>query len=189
MGSTHSLFFDKHRRILSNTICKDASSCSLPISETPLWLFIIGPTAAGKTTLLNQHGELYEKNPGVFASRKTIEIESKEYELHLYDSNSGCWLKKGGHGVILMFDLTDRDSFACARSKFLDISQYACERVQVWFVGNKKDLEDERVVSSDEAMDFALENGLEYREISALYGMGIDECLKDLTVSIVSTMY
>ena len=55
----------------------------------------------------------------------------------------------------------------------------------IYMIGNKKDLESEREVSEEEAIDYAEENNLRFFEISCKTGEGIDEFLDDLVYNLI----
>ena len=52
-------------------------------------------------------------------------------------------------------------------------------------IGNNKDLESERLVSEEEAIDYAEKNNLRFFEISCKTGEGIDEFLDDLVYNLI----
>jgi GTPase SAR1 family protein len=61
-----------------------------------------------------------------------------------------------------------------------DLSQVAPEATQVILVGNKKDLEEQREVSEEEAKDFAKQYNIPYMECSAKSGQSIEEAFYTL---------
>jgi small GTP-binding protein len=76
--------------------------------------------------------------------------------------------------VILVFDITDRKSFDCLPRWLRDARAEADPHCTVILIGNKADLSPTRVVSIDEAEDFARTHDLTYVEASALDGTNID---------------
>jgi Ras-related protein Rab-27A len=63
-------------------------------------------------------------------------------------------------GFILMFDLTNETSFLNVRSWLTQLQTHAyCDDPDVILVGNKVDLVDKRVVSTERARDFAEKSG------------------------------
>jgi len=51
---------------------------------------------------------------------------------------------RGAHGIIVVYDITDKDTFMNIQSWMKEIDKYAQENVDILLVGNKCDLEDER---------------------------------------------
>ena len=87
-------------------------------------------------------------------------------------------------GFILMFDLTNEQSFINCRNWLTQLEQHAyCERPDIVLCGNKSDLNQRCVVSELQAKEFASEHGLPYFETSAATGQNINlavACLIEL---------
>jgi Ras-related protein Rab-1A len=49
---------------------------------------------------------------------------------------------KGAHGIILVYDITDKQSFRDVENWLLEVEKFASEDVTKILVGNKCDLED-----------------------------------------------
>ncbi|OWK12249.1 hypothetical protein Celaphus_00002970 [Cervus elaphus hippelaphus] len=56
---------------------------------------------------------------------------------------------RGAMGFILMYDITNEESFNAVQDWSTQIKTYSWDNAQVLLVGNKCDMEDERVVSSE----------------------------------------
>ena len=74
---------------------------------------------------------------------------------------------KGAHGIILTYDVTDENSFKNIKNWIKQIEQNAQTNVCKVLVGNKCDLNAERVVSTEEAATLAKKYNIEYIETSA----------------------
>lgn len=74
---------------------------------------------------------------------------------------------RGANGIIVVYDVTDRESFANVKQWLHEIDRYASENVHKLLVGNKIDLEKKRVVSTEEGREFAQSIGIEFIETSA----------------------
>ncbi len=83
-----------------------------------------------------------------------------------------------GEGFLLVFDLTQRETFA-ELSKFAEqiarVKDADVTRVPLVVVGNKSDLESARQVPSSEASAFARSIGAVYIEASARLRLNVDE--------------
>lgn len=89
------------------------------------------------------------------------------------------------NGVVLVFDLTDEDSFRNINFWISDIEKHAPEKIVKILVGNKVDLaqidsmkdsiDNRREVSYEAASNFALDNKMFYYECSAKTGENINE--------------
>lgn len=72
------------------------------------------------------------------------------------------------HGVILVYDITNADSFGNIRQWLQDIDEHCdCERVKKMLLGNKSDLNSQRAVAAQDACSFAEELGIPFLETSA----------------------
>ena len=58
---------------------------------------------------------------------------------------------RGGNGVLVVYDITDRDSFENLNSWLIEIEKNANKNVYKLLIGNKCDLEDKRKVTYEEA--------------------------------------
>ncbi|EAS04027.1 Rab-family small GTPase (macronuclear) [Tetrahymena thermophila SB210] len=80
-------------------------------------------------------------------------------------------------GALLIFDVTKKDSFLNCEKWYNTITSLADPHIQIVLVGNKTDLSNLRIVSRQEAEDFAKQRNIKYIEVSALTGNNIDEAV------------
>jgi len=58
---------------------------------------------------------------------------------------------RGAHGIIVVYDCTDQESFTNVKQWLEEINRYACENVNKLLVGNKVDLSTKKVVDYNAA--------------------------------------
>lgn len=82
---------------------------------------------------------------------------------------------RGAHGIIVVYDITDAETFVNVKQWLGEIEKHGTEGVRTLLVGNKSDLEDKRAVSYEEAKAFADEHGMPFLETSAKDDEGVGE--------------
>lgn len=159
-------------------------------------MLLIGDPCVGKSSLMvrfidNVHTNDYATTIGVDFKTHTCDVDGTRVKLQIWDTagherfravTSGYY--RGAHGVIIVFDITVRQSFENVKYWVAEISKYAPAETNKLLVGNKCDLEDDRKVSVDEAQRLASELGMEYVETSALNGSKVQQAFSDLARTI-----
>eukprot|EP00829_Urostomides_striatus_P010020 TRINITY_DN2274_c0_g1_i3.p1 TRINITY_DN2274_c0_g1~~TRINITY_DN2274_c0_g1_i3.p1 ORF type:complete len:153 (+),score=18.07 TRINITY_DN2274_c0_g1_i3:310-768(+) len=87
-------------------------------------------------------------------------------------------------GAMLVFDITDTESFQHVKEWLEEVRQQASKNVSVVLVGNKTDLESKRVISTEEAKNLANENNMPYIETSAMTAQNISKAFDILAENI-----
>ena len=92
---------------------------------------------------------------------------------------------KGGNGILVIYDITNRESFSNLNSWLIEIEKNGNKDVFKLLIGNKNDLESERKITYDEGKDFASINGMEFFETSAKTAYKVQEAFETLTRNII----
>ena len=152
---------------------------------------IIGDAAVGKSNLLlrfaqNDFKMEYQLTIGVEFGAKNLEINNKKYRLQIWDTagqenyrsitrayykNSVC--------AILVYDITNRDSFEHISTWIEDCLAQSPKTVFMVLVGNKSDLSDKRRVSFEEGQQMAKNHNLLFFETSAKTGENVDKIFEE----------
>jgi small GTP-binding protein len=82
---------------------------------------------------------------------------------------------RGAHGIIVVYDVTDLESFNNVKQWLHEIDRYASDNVNKLLVGNKSDLTTKRAVSFDQAKEFADSLGIEFVETSAKNSTNVEK--------------
>ncbi|KAJ2656851.1 ras GTPase [Coemansia sp. RSA 1199] len=142
-------------------------------------LLLIGDSGVGKSCLLlrfadDTYTESYISTIGVDFKIRTIELDGKTVKLQIWDTAGQERFRtitssyyRGAHGIIVVYDVTDADTFGNVKQWLQEIDRYASEGVNKLLVGNKSDLEDKRSVDFTEAQEFASGLNITFLETSA----------------------
>ncbi|KAK4353134.1 hypothetical protein RND71_028652 [Anisodus tanguticus] len=95
---------------------------------------------------------------------------------------------RGAHGIIIVYDITDKESFNNVKQWQIEIDRYASENVNKDLVGNKCDLNDNRAVSYDTAKAFADEIGIPFMEASAKSATNVEQAFMAMSPDIKNRM-
>ncbi|KAD6453425.1 hypothetical protein E3N88_08130 [Mikania micrantha] len=95
---------------------------------------------------------------------------------------------RGAHGIIVVYDVTDQESFNNVKQWLSEIDRYANENVNKLLVGNKCDLTSQKVVSYETGKAFADEIGIPFLETSAKNSTNVEEAFMAMTAEIKNRM-
>eukprot|EP01127_Copromyxa_protea_P010576 TRINITY_DN2578_c0_g1_i2.p2 TRINITY_DN2578_c0_g1~~TRINITY_DN2578_c0_g1_i2.p2 ORF type:complete len:121 (-),score=25.54 TRINITY_DN2578_c0_g1_i2:96-458(-) len=90
---------------------------------------------------------------------------------------------RGAHGIILCYDVTNTESFEAVSKWLEEIQRNAQPDVFCLLVGNKTDLEDERVVTFEQGQEVAKHYKLEFVETSAKSNVNVEEAFLKMAIS------
>lgn len=80
-------------------------------------------------------------------------------------------------GFILMYDITNEESFNSVQDWITQIKNYSWDNAQVILVGNKCDMEEERVISAERGKQLAEQLGVRFFETSAKENINVKVCV------------
>lgn len=83
-----------------------------------------------------------------------------------------------------MYDVTDRQSFLNVEHWLKEIDKYATGSVNKLLVGNKSDLQSKKVVTYDEAKEFADKHGIKFLETSAKNSHNVEQAFQTMATEI-----
>ena len=93
---------------------------------------------------------------------------------------------RGADGVIIVYSITDKQTFQNVSQWIKEITDYAPENVVKLLIGNKSDLEMERKVSTDEAQQFAQRLRVNFLEASAKTSSNVEEMFVKITKELIT---
>ena len=158
-------------------------------------IILVGDSGVGKTSILkkfinNEFNEDIKCTINIDFFSKSIKIDKNLYtNLKIYDTAGQekyrALIKKyyqGTDGIILVFDLTNENSFNKLKSWINEVSDNT-EKAQIILVGNKADLI-ERKIDEETAENFAKQRDIKYIETSAKEGTNILLLFEELALDI-----
>jgi len=162
-------------------------------------VLLIGDSGTGKSNLLLRYADDFYNADigstiGVDFKVCTRTIDGKVTKLYLWDTAGQERFRtitssyyRGSHGIIVVYDVTDRESFSHVRMWVQEISKYAGPSTHKLLVGNKVDLVSKRVVTTDEGQMLAEELEVNFIETSARNSHNVesafDVLLRDMVAS------
>ena len=162
---------------------------------------LIGDIFVGKTCLFHQYSE------GKFSSKYTssISCQSKIKEINL-DQETKVSLQvwdtcgeekfrsitqqyyRSADGIILLFDLTEMQTFLHLEQWLKEIKRYCKEDVQLFLAGNKMDLQNEKQVPQYEIQNFIEKHNMRYESVSAKIGTNVSLVFEELADKCVKIL-
>lgn len=150
-------------------------------------LLLIGDSGVGKSCLLvrfsdDTYTQDYISTIGVDFKIRTIDLDGKIVKLQIWDTAGQERFRtitssyyRGAHGIIVVYDVTDQESFNNATQWFQEIERYALNNVTKLLVGNKADLSESKIVDYATAKDFADGMNISFLETSALSSTNVEQ--------------
>ena len=155
-------------------------------------VLLLGNSNVGKSSLFLRFvddiwNDTFVPTIGVDFKIKTFEIDSKKIKMQIWDTAGQERFKniiasyyRGAHGILLLYDVTDKDSFKNLSNWLIEIEKNASKNVLRVLIGNKCDLEEKRVISINQGKEFADTYGLKYIETSAKKNLNVTEAFETL---------
>ncbi|XP_019169013.1 PREDICTED: ras-related protein RABD1-like [Ipomoea nil] len=163
-------------------------------------LLLIGDSSVGKSCLLlrfadDSYVDSYISTIGVDFKIRTVELEGKTIKLQIWDTAGQERFRtitssyyRGAHGIIVVYDVTEKESFNNVKQWLNEIDRYANESVCKLLVGNKCDLVENKVVDTETAKAFADELGIPFLETSAKDSINVEHAFLTMASEIKKKM-
>lgn len=161
-------------------------------------LLIIGDSSVGKSNFLfqfieNKFTDSHISTVGFDCKSQIVTLPTSKQvvKLQIWDTagqerymsvNKNLFLRV--QGMILMYDITNRDSFEHVTVWINNIREI-CSQIPIILVGNKCDLEEERIVTEEEGREIAENNKMNFLEASGKNGTNVKETFYLLAEEII----
>lgn len=165
-------------------------------------LIIIGNTTVGKSSYLKafkgkDFSEKYLSTIGYDSILRVIRFDKidKDLKIEIFDTAGqeryrACvhTLFRKAQGIILMYDVTSKETFDDLPKWAEEINTKAVKNVPVVLIGNKIDLIEDRLVSTEEGKKFADDNGYGFFETSVKENRLINEPILYIGERIIDSL-
>ena len=163
-------------------------------------ILLLGDSSVGKTCFLmrytdNTFQEIHMSTIGLDYKLKNVQLdEGKIVKIQIWDTAGQDRFRsitknyyKGAHGIILIYDVTNRKTFDNVKAWVEQIREEVSDKVSIILVGNKIDDVEGRKVKTEEGQKMAQECGLSFFECSAKSGENIDSTFNELVKKTVES--
>ena len=151
-------------------------------------ILTLGDTMVGKSSIVLRFSEnKFDDNQfatiGIDFKTKYLKIGDSAVKVLIWDTagqekfqNIAKQYYKGANGVLLIYDIGNRKSFQRIDFWLKELKENnRIDELFVCLVGNKSDLEDKRVITTEEGESYAKSNDIPFFEVSAKTGKGVIE--------------
>ena len=163
-------------------------------------ILLIGNSNVGKSSLfLRFVDEIWKENfvptIGVDFKIKSIKIDNKIIKLQIWDTAGQERFKsilssyyKGANGILLLYDITNVNSFKSLSNWLIDIEKNSSKNVKKILIGNKCDLNELRKIPINKGKEFADTYNMKFIETSAKNNVNINECFNILGKELLNNI-
>ncbi|KAN0035373.1 hypothetical protein ACTA71_004639 [Dictyostelium dimigraforme] len=157
-------------------------------------ILLVGDGNVGKSAMMERFvsdkwNDTYITTRDQIHKEKYIYLNENTIKLQIWDIERLKMVYRGAQGIMVVYDCTDQNSFINIRRWLSDIERYACENVNILLVGNKIDLNDQKVVSNEDVKLFIEDLNffnLNFIEVSAKINLNIEQCFVSLSNDILN---
>ena len=160
-------------------------------------ILLIGDLSVGKSSVILRYIEDYfsgnmMSSIGVDFKTKQIEINDRLIKMQIWDTAGHEKFRtittsyyKSAHAIIVLYDITDINTFEHVKNWMIDIDKFAKAGVLRLLIGNKIDLNDNRQVTKEAGETLANKYGVNFFEVSAKDNININELFFETAKSLL----
>jgi Ras-related protein Rab-5C len=155
-------------------------------------LVLVGNTSVGKTCIAKMatNGTFADDSVATLGASyvsKLVRIDNMEVRLQIWDTAGQERYRgmtpmyfRGAHEAVIAYSITDQESFDGIDSWVASLRENADSEIILFLVGNKCDLEEQRVISTDMGQNKAKDLDAIFYEVSAKTGDRVEDLFTDL---------
>jgi len=157
---------------------------------------LIGDSGVGKSNLLSRftRNEFHQDSKstiGVEFATRSIDVDGKRVKSQIWDTAGQERYRaitsayyRGAVGALLVYDIAKHSTYVNVTRWLKELRDHADANIVIMLVGNKADLRHLRAVPTEEAKQFATENGLSFIETSALDASNVEQAFQNILTDI-----
>ena len=160
-------------------------------------LLVVGDSSVGITNFItqfieNKFNQTYMTTSGMDLKTSSIVVKNKKIRVQLWDTagqekyraiTKNLFLKV--QGALVVYDITNDNSFTNLKTWVKSIKEECGKSMQMIIVGNKCDLDDQRVIEKEKALEYAEEEKVEYIETSSKTGENVQKAISQLCEKVL----
>lgn len=163
------------------------------MAAVPFKVVLLGEGRVGKTSILLRYvrGEYQEGQASTLQASyldKKIVLRNRPVHLSIWDTAGQERFHslvpiyyRDANGAVLVYDITDHESFSRVRKWVRELRQNGDNKICIVICGNKIDLAKNRVVSEEDALEYAKTVNAQHIYTSAKQGKGLEEAFTSLS--------
>jgi len=160
-------------------------------------IVMIGDSGVGKSCILlrfadDKFNENFYATIGVDFRFKNVMVDDKSVQLQIWDTAGQERFKtitsayyRGADGIIIVYDITDRNSFAHIKDWLDDVNKYTDDNPLKIIVGNKIDLIKDKQINNNDMKTMTAQTGIEIIECSAKDSIKINDLMEIMTKKLI----
>lgn len=165
-------------------------------------IIIVGNSGVGKSCLLkkavlNTFKEGYQTTIGFEFLLMYYKINGKKIKLQIWDTCGQEMYRSLIQGfyrntslALLIYSINDQKSFVDLNEWIKDIKNYSEKPIPIFLVGNKYDLNEEKIIKREDGEQFFKQHDLQYfNEASAKTGYNVDDIFSEIAKYIYMENY
>jgi len=157
---------------------------------------LIGDSGVGKSNLLsrftrNEFNLDSKSTIGVEFATRSIQVDAKTIKAQIWDTAGQERYRaitsayyRGAVGALLVYDISKHQTYENVTRWLKELRDHADANIVIMLVGNKSDLRHLRAVPTEEAKQFASDNGLSFIETSALDASNVELAFQNILTEI-----
>lgn len=159
-------------------------------------ILLVGDEGCGKTSILMRYvkdtfQEDLSTTVGVDFDVRTVNHSGDAIRIQIWDTAGQerfhtivSSYYRGAHAIVILFSLTDMESFEHLEAWLNNVKRYSSENVDILILANKCDCAEDRIISQETVQEYAKKVNVTVIETSAKDCINVEEAFMELVKNI-----